>query len=77
MQQQKPKRRTRTTSIMIAVPTTIKAVAEYLGVEPSTVAGRYHRVHDAAPNRVVTLHALAASHKSGPKPFMGTKNRRV
>jgi hypothetical protein len=57
------KRRPRTTSIMIAVPTTLKAVGEYLGANPATIAARYHRIQDAYPRRVVTLEALAESHR--------------
>lgn len=62
-------RRTRTTEICIAVPTTLKAVAEHLGVSSATVTARYHRIQDAYPNRVVRIEQLATSHKT--KPFKG------
>lgn len=56
-------RRKRTTEIMIAVPTTLKAVSELLGVHPATVTARYHRIKDKHPRSAVTLEALADSHK--------------
>lgn len=72
--QNNQQRRTRTTSICIAVPTTLKAVAEHLGIGSGTVAQRYHRIQDAYPGRVVRLEQLAESHKTGP--YRGKFNKR-
>lgn len=57
-------RRTRTTLIYVAMPTTFKALAEHLGIPAATLAARYHRVKDAYPRRVPSLDTLAVSHKT-------------
>lgn len=60
-----PARRKRTTTIQVVIPATIKALADILGVHPSTLAARYHRIKDAHPRAVPTLQALVDSHKGG------------
>lgn len=57
-------RRRRTTMIYVAIPTTLKAVAELLGAHPATIGARYHRVKDAHPKCVPCLDTLAVSHKT-------------
>lgn len=58
-------RRKRTTKIYVVVETTIKDVSKLLKLHESTVAGRYHRIHDKYPRRAVMLEALAVRSKKG------------